>query len=272
MPRTKKAVVAKKQSTEISHDDSMFFEDSNIDTNMSSQDDLSIPRLSILQDLSPAAIKREAEYIKGAEAGMFADLVQGNIFDGEEGVVVIPVIYNRKYIEWKPRKDGGGFVADHGIDDELLATAVRDDKGALILPNKNKLVITAEYVILMLVNDVITPAVMSLASSQLKKARKWNTMITNYQIDHPSGGKFNPAMFYRCYRLTTIPEKNDQGNWFGINITPECDVVKMDDGFNIYKQARKLREDFNNGEAKVAPPSPDKAAEGVKNNPEDEPM
>jgi hypothetical protein len=263
---TKKAALVKSKTTEMAEVDPMFLEDSNIDNHMS-KDDIAIPRLSILQDLSPSAIKRNAEYIKGAEAGMFADLTQGKIFSGEDGVIVIPVTYRRTYIEWKPRSDGGGFVNDHGIDDELLSTAVRDDKGALILPNKNKLVVTAEYVILLVNKDGITPAVMSLASSQLKKSRKWNTMITNYQIDHPKGGKFNPAMFYRAYRLTTIPESNDQGDWFGISIAPECDVISLPDGKEAYMKARTLRQQVDSGEVKVSVPASDSAGED-----EDSPM
>jgi hypothetical protein len=247
---SKKEVAAKK-NTDIAAVDPMFLDDGNLDNNMG-KDDIAIPRLSVLQSLSPAVNKRDAEYIQGAEAGMLVDLTQQRLFDGEEGVVVIPVTYRRSYIEWQP--DRGGFVADHGIDDELLQTAERNEKGALVLPNGNNLVITAEYVIMIVTEDGIAPAVLSLSSSQLKKSKRWNTMITNFRIDHPNGGKFNPAMFYRAYRIKTVPESNDRGSWFGISISPEMNVIDMEDGKDIYLQARELREQLDSGEIKVAQP------------------
>ena len=37
-------------------------------------------------------------------------------------------------------------------------------------------------------------------------------MINRLQIPHPNGsGTINPAMFWTAYRLTSVPESNDDG-------------------------------------------------------------
>jgi hypothetical protein len=220
-----------------------------------SREDFAIPRLSILQSLSPQCAKREATYIEGAEAGHIFDNITTEMYDGEEGITVIPVSYRRANIEWNTRANGGGFVADHGLDDSCLADCSKDDKGAMITPRGTVIVTTAEYLCL-----VVDPATgtakqvaISMSKSQLKKARKWNTMISQLQVATPDGkGFFNPAMFYRSYKLNTIPESNDQGNWFGWNIKPSVETLSIPGGESIYLSARKFRSMINAGEVKVA--------------------
>jgi hypothetical protein len=52
----------------------------------------------------------------------------------------------------------------------------------------------------------------SMASSQLRKAKQWNSMINRLQIPRPDGkGTMNPAMFWTAYKLTTVPQKDDNG-------------------------------------------------------------
>jgi hypothetical protein len=86
-----------------------------------SQKDLAIPRISIIQSNSPHVKKGEGKYIKGAEEGDFLDSVANAIFaKGDEGFVFVPCSYRRANIEWIPRKKGGGFVADHGADDNIF--------------------------------------------------------------------------------------------------------------------------------------------------------
>ncbi len=221
------------------------------------RDDYAIPRLSILQDLSPQVKKTEDGYIKGAEAGMICDVLNEKIFDGDNGIAVIPVSYRRAHIEWKPRKSGGGFVKDHGSDPAILSQVQRDpDSGALTFKNGNTLSIVGEYFVFLLDEEGgFSPYVLSMTGSQQKKSRRWNTMINQLRVPAKEGGTFNPAMFYLTYRLSTVPERNDQGSWFGWKIQPETPTLELDNGDQVYIAAREFRNQINKGDVKVAAPS-----------------
>jgi hypothetical protein len=212
--------------------------------------DMSIPRITILQSGSPQVKKREATYVDGAEEGMIMDTVTSDLFDGEEGLVVIPCSYRRTNLEWIPREAGGGLAGDHGNDDSVLQGCTKNEKGQMINSKGNAIVPTAEYFIL--VYDPETgntrPYVLSMASTQLKHSRKWNTTMNMLRVPNPKNGQmFNPAMFYRAYKFTTVPESNDSGSWFGWKIENYDDVLKLENGAQIYLAARALRESVNSG-------------------------
>ena len=236
----------------------MLAEDAGAGTESMTRDDLAIPRISILQQLSPQLQKRDDAYVEGAEAGFFFDNINNSVVDGEKGIVVIPVSYRRANIEWKPRKQGGGFVHDHGIDDSILDQCTRDEStGAMLLPNGNEIVTCAEYYCLVVDPETgdCRQAVLSLAKSQLKRARRWNTMIQTKMIKLPNGKAINPAMFYCAYHLTTVPESNEKGSWFSYSIKHHCDTLELPNGSDIYLAARKFRDSVASGEVRVANPS-----------------
>jgi hypothetical protein len=221
--------------------------------------DLAIPRISILQSLSPQATKGDPQQIKGAEAGDFYDNVANVVaFKGEGGFLFIPVAYRRANLEWIPRKQGGGLVADHGADDAIIQKCTKNDKNQMMLANGHEIVTTAEYYIIVLDSKGKNPrqAVISLAKTQLKKARKLNTMLRELLVDRPGGGgKFNPAIFYSVFAVNSIPESNDQGSWMGWNISRQGDTLALEDGSDLYLQARQFREAVTAGSVKVAAPS-----------------
>ena len=74
--------------------------------------DLSIPYLRILAQLSPQVNKRDGAYVDGAEAGMIYNTMENAVYNGDEGVTVVPCYFRRVLVEWKPREKGGGFVTE----------------------------------------------------------------------------------------------------------------------------------------------------------------
>ena len=135
-------------------------------------EDMSIPFLRILAQLSPQVNKRDGAYVDGAEAGMIYNTVENVAYDGEEGVLVIPCYYNRRYVEWKPREKGGGYVNAYDVDDKIVHTTYRDDRGNDILPNGNLLSNTAQFFVLLLdSNGTASRCLITMTSTQLKKAR-----------------------------------------------------------------------------------------------------
>ena len=70
------------------------------------QEDLALPFLKILGQLSPEVNKRDGKYVEGAEPGMIYNSVSGELYDGVKGINVIPCFYKLEYIEWKDRGEG----------------------------------------------------------------------------------------------------------------------------------------------------------------------
>lgn len=221
------------------------------------RDDLQIPRIVILQQLSPQVVKNDPQFIKGAEAGQICDVVNARVFDGDTGILLLPFSYRRTHIEWKPRKTGGGFVADHGPDGEILKKCTKTEEGVNELPNKNVVNVVGEYFAFLIEEDgKFAPFVVSMTGSQLKKSRQWNTMINRQRLTNE--GMDAPApMFYMSYRMTTVPEKNDKGSWFGwlINADKAVTDKEFKNGVELYRSAKTFREAVVSGKAKAAPPT-----------------
>lgn len=202
-------------------------------------DDLSLPFLSILQSNSPQCKKSDPAYIKGAEEGFLLNALEGEVYDPKETeIYVVPAYFEKVLIEWRPREEGGGFVRVYGRDDAILREAERDDKNKDRLPNGNILALTAQhYCLLVKPNGDITHAVIAMSSTQLKKSRKWLSVIRTIIKKRPDGSTYNPPMFAHKYRVTTVAESNDQGSWMGWNFELAGLVTKgqFNAGLGLYQ-------------------------------------
>ena len=72
-----------------------------------SNDDITIPRLAVVQAGSPQRKKKDEKYIEGAEEGHIFNTVSNKLYD-VEGITVIPCGYRKSYVEWVPRENGDG--------------------------------------------------------------------------------------------------------------------------------------------------------------------
>lgn len=247
-----KQELSNKKSADLAKQDllDMVMEDQGAGTEDMSTRDMAIPRLTILQSGSPQIKKRESTYVDGAEEGMILDTVGLELFDGESGILLIPVAYRRTNLEWIPREKGGGLAGDHGADDSVFNGCNKNEKGQLINSSGNLIAPTAEYFVLLHNEETgeTHPFVLSMASTQLKNSRKWNTSMNMLRVTNlQTGQKICPPMFYKTYRFTTVPETNDSGSWFGWKIESDKDTLELKDGTDIYLMARALRESVKEG-------------------------
>ena len=186
-------------------------------------EDFGIPFLAIVQDGSPEVKKSHPQYatkkIEGAEAGSIINTVTRQVLNPDgQPVIFVPCSYERMYVEWKPRDEGGGFVRQH-VNDAILSQCKRnEDDNRDYLPNGNVIVTTAYFFGLVLDEEGNgTQAVISMTSTQLKKARMWLNMAQSIRLNGPNG-KYMPPLFSHKYALTTVPENNDSGSWMGWHI------------------------------------------------------
>ena len=208
------------------------------------QEDLALPFLRILTNMSP-----EIGEVEGASPGMIYNSVTGELYDGKKGVQVIPCAYVRQYIEWSPRGQGsGGPVTIYPATSDILSRTHRepgDNKD--YLDNGNYIENSANhYVMILDQNGIPNPALIVMKSTQLKKSRKWNSMMMSVKLQGQSG-LFTPPMFSQIYRLTIMSESNDKGKWHGWEIER---VGGVEDA-GIYEMAKLFALSINAGDVKV---------------------
>lgn len=207
---------------------------------------LQVPFLRPIQANSPELIPGDPKYIESAKQGQIVNTVSGETF---KEIEVIPCFHYSTFMEWVPRNNGGGFVKDHGYDagERLLATCVKPEgSNRDTLPNGNELVATETYFVLHVrEGGEAQQAIMSFTSTQLKKARNWNSKIRMKKTTIPGvqGGPITGApMFLNTWKITTTSEKNDKGSWHGIVIQDGRSVFSADESGQLYLQAKAARE------------------------------
>ena len=212
--------------------------------------DTAIPYISILQTTSPQINPSKAEHIESAKAGQLFNTVTQETFDT---LKVIPVFYHLKYVEWKPREQGGGFINSHDAESGIIGQTKRDPMtGKMTLPNGNHIVQTAYHYVLMLNADGgYQNAVISMSSSQLKKSRRWNSLMLSQKIKGPQG-MFTPPTYAMTYTLLSVSESNDRGSWFGFSIEKGDQVTDA----SIYGESKAFAKSAASGSVDAKPAAP----------------
>ena len=85
----------------------LFGDDAKGFDNMT-QEDLALPYVRILGQLSPQVTQGDAKYMEDAKPGMIYNTVTNELYDGKVGIKVIPCYYKKDYPEWSERGDGPG--------------------------------------------------------------------------------------------------------------------------------------------------------------------
>ena len=221
--------------------------------------DFALPYLVILQKGSPQVDETNGKYINGAKQGMVFNTVTGEFFDtlamkgrdNPKGLLVVTVANQRRFVEWVPRDEGGGFAGQHLETADIVKQAKPHDKRPMILvaPNGNHLIETT-YRYVVVAGETPQWGVIAFSSTQLKKARTWATMLATRVHKLKSGKSINPPHYGQLYRLTTIPEQNDFGSWFGWHIEPAGLVGDEE----LLQAAKAYRDSVTAGSVKAAAP------------------
>ena len=208
-----------------------------------SQEDLALPFLKILGQLSPEVNKRDGKYVEGAEPGKIINTVTNQLYDS---VNVVPVFYKRQYIEWQDRGTSSGApVAIHEAGSDLINQTKRDASYKDRLPNGNYLENTANHFVLQLGDNPQT-ALISMKSTQLKVSRKWNSMMMGIKMQGKNG-LFTPPTYSHIYTLSTVQMSNDKGTWFGWDVAKVGPVTDK----SAYEMAKSFAESVGKGEVQA---------------------
>ena len=197
-----------------------YGQDAGVGYEGTSQDDYAIPMLLLLQGLSPQ-VKEDG--VEGAKPGMLFNSVTQELYSGKDGVVFVPAHREHVFIEWVPRKKGGGFVGVHSRDSEIVRDAKSNSTsfGEYYTKNGNELKET--FLLYGLVIDEETnesqgPAVISFTSTKIKAYKKTMSAMRQLMLPAPGGKRINPPIFANQLRIKSRADKNEKGDFYVLDI------------------------------------------------------
>jgi hypothetical protein len=197
-------------------------------------DDMIIPRIELIQALSPVRKKSDPAYIEGAEEGMLYNNVTRTLYGTE--VTVVPVYYTKQFLVWKDRKAGGG--GSNGFRGAFASKELADRAIAELAEEALEVSDTAQHFVLVRNGDDWQEAVISMAKSKVKVSKRWNSLMRLSNTDS----------FSRAYKLSATTETNARNeSYFNFNVAALGFVNK-----ELYERAEKLYETIRTGAVKVS--------------------
>ncbi len=214
------------------------------------KDSFAIPFVAVLQGLSPAV-----ETVEGAKPGLLLNTITNELYTEAQ---VVPVAFSRRFLRWVDRKLGGGFKGDMMPSEveEMIAS------GAAYYDEDNKLRVrdsgntpddmlkdTRQHYVLVYspATDTWSPAIIALASTGIKRSKRFMAQIGNFKMRTPDGRLFTPPSYARIYSVTTEKESNDAGTWY----SPVFNPVKNVEDPELYSLAKEFYSQINAGEITV---------------------
>lgn len=166
-----------------------------------SQNDLQVPRLKLLQDLSPECKKSKAEYVPGAEPGKLLVTTTSELLDS---VYVINLKYTRGFNLWKKRELGGGLFGSFASEAEAEGHMQSNN-----LPREQyDIVETADHHCLRVNPETgdVSPIIVSFQSTGLRISNQWNTQLQLLGGDR----------FASIWELAVSEASNNRGTWYAL--------------------------------------------------------
>lgn len=194
-------------------------------------EDLVIPRLEVVQGLSPVINDDKPEFIEGAKVGDIFNNVTREIYD--QPVLFVPVVYRKDYLVWKDRTKGGGFRGSY--PDMPTAQAAMDalddadDCTIIDTPQQFGLIIKP--------NGTTEQIVISMPRTKAKVSRRFNSIIRMHGGDR----------FGRAYKFTTVQDKNPKGEFKNLAVADAGYVNET-----VYRAAEQLYEDVRKGRVQAS--------------------
>lgn len=198
-------------------------------------EDRIMPRLKLLQALSPELNKKDEEkFIEGAEAGDAVEVISKKVFKGEKGFLFVPVKNIISYVEFQGVGKGAKLINNFGSDPSAYVNAKRDEKGKAIGSKPDSRIIKT-YNLYGFVYDhaekSYTTAVIPMSGSKAAVAKKLNSLTIMSKL---------PA-FSNIYLFTSIAQSNADGDFYNYTIKNVGMTLAIPElGKEIYKDAKEL--------------------------------
>ena len=197
------------------------------------QESLALPILKLLQNSSGEAQKRNQNYVEGAEPGMLLNTVTKRLYNGDTGINVIPCYYKLEYQEWTDFGTGSGRPEQIYGDDSDIISKTTKDGGKDRLSNGNYILTVHQNYVLIVGDDAVETALISMSSSQGKISRKWQSLQMS-QTMTDANGTYTPASFSHIYNLSSVLNTGKGNQWYGYAVKTVGPVTDP----NLYQRAK----------------------------------
>lgn len=197
------------------------------------QESLALPILKLLQNSSGEAQKRNQNYVEGAEPGMLLNTVTKRLYNGDTGINVIPCYYKLEYQEWADFGTGSGRPEQIYADDSDIISKTTKDGGKDRLSNGNYILTVHQNYVLIVGDDAVETALISMSSSQGKISRKWQSLQMS-QTMTDANGTYTPASFSHIYNLSSVLNTGKGNQWYGYAVKTVGPVTDP----NLYQRAK----------------------------------
>jgi len=177
---------------------------------------IAYPFIRVLQQLSPQLNKKKQAYVEGAQEGMLYNNVSDKCY--EVPVEVVVGRFDRYFIEWQPER--GGFAGAHmpeAINAMIQRSELKRDERNRLYSPETKNTFADTYVYYILFPDFLEDGVclLSLSSTQLKEAKRWNRLLLTTFIP---GTNRRAQPYFMRWTITTPEMSNDKGDWCGFRV------------------------------------------------------
>ena len=178
--------------------------------------DTKLPILKLIGNTSPVLNPSDSKYNEDAKLGDIFNEVTGSLYRGKEGCIVVPCLYVNTFNEWADRGDSAGRPVNIHTDPSIMAQTNRADDGRDRLSNGNYVEDTGNHFVYILDKDYnpVESALLTMKSTQKKKSKLWNSMISTRKMKGKNGF-FTPPSWATAYKLSTVQESNSKGSWTG---------------------------------------------------------
>jgi hypothetical protein len=184
-------------------------------------EDQAVPRISLLQSLSPVVVEQS---VPGAMPGLLFNTVSEELF---KTLYVVNLFYLKQYGVFKKKKMGGGFVGNFATEALGVAHLEAEDLNL----GDYDILETGRHTVLILdeKGEILTPAEILMKSTNLSISRKWNSNIRT------EGG--GASRFALVWELSSKLRKGDGFTWHVFDValagaTPE----------HVYAEAKEFYE------------------------------
>jgi len=238
--------------------------------------------VAFIKQLQPLSGEVAESTVEGAKCGMFLDTSTNTLYSMEQGVNFVPLGKRVSYIEWVPRKQGGGFVAQHELTSPFALEVIKRNNGKRygaipVTPGdekSNELIETHDVFVMLLDQDGKTPtgdcAIISFTSTKIKECKTFYTKMYKLKPSGLKPGQPAPKPTLWTYRAKMTGYKDpdtSQGHFWNIRIEPlvvfperleafkgsqwaACRIGKVSEP-DLYETAKALAEMYEKGNMKA---------------------
>lgn len=279
--KTANELTTANQNTQVGTalDDDAFF---GMDTGMEdiTSDDLTLPRYTILQGLSPQVNERKDEYVEGARMGMILNTASNKAMRTQR---LVFAAYERRFVEWTPRErpcpfadlpqvTGGGLYRDYGTDGDLAMQGVREweENASLWTPRGNELVVTGTWYVID--PDTLSTGFIAMGKTQFTSSKKLMAGIRDEKIMTRNHGIQPAPLFYRIWEMGTRLREHDGNEWFVWNHRPNEAIKDHVNGIAILEAVKEMVKTIKSGQQLVDVTVGETEGQGRPSNSDDRAM